>query len=165
WWGVGGGLCGAAGGGGGRGDIMDLARHFLVQLDPEEHGLEIDETVREYLLLRDYPGNVRDLRRIVASLHLRHAGGGPITIGDVPEEERPATDMPGASWRDGALETAIGHALEVGASLKEISHAASELAIKHALEREQGNLRRAATRLGVTDRALQLRRANRQPTD
>ena len=55
---------------------------------------------------------------------------GPITIGDVPEEERPATDMPGASWRDGALETAIGHALEVGASLKEISHAASEAAIK-----------------------------------
>ena len=59
----------------------------------------------------------------------------------------------------------LGHALEVGASLKEISHAASEMAIKLALEREQGNLRRAATRLGVTDRALQLRRANRQPTD
>jgi transcriptional regulator with GAF, ATPase, and Fis domain len=146
-------------------DIIDLARHFLTQLGPKDEGLEIDETVREYLLLRDYPGNVRDLRRIVASLHLRHAGSGPLTIGDVPEEERPATDMPGASWRDGALETAIGHALEVGASLKEISHAASETAIKLALEREQGNLRRAATRLGVTDRALQLRRANRQPTD
>ena len=87
------------------------------------------------------------------------------TIGDVPEEERPATDMPNASWRDGALEIAIGHSLDVGASLKEISHAASETAIKLALEREQGNLRRAATRLGVTDRALQLRRANRQPTD
>jgi transcriptional regulator with GAF, ATPase, and Fis domain len=146
-------------------DIIDLARHFLTQLDPEEEALEIDETVREYLLLREYPGNVRDLRRIVASLRLRHAGSGPITIGDVPEEERPATDMPSASWRDGAFETAIGHALEVGASLKEISHAASEMAIKLALEREQGNLRRAATRLGVTDRALQLRRANRQPTD
>ena len=144
-------------------DIIDLARHFLTQLGPKD--LEIDETVREYLLLRDYPGNVRDLRRIVASLHLRHAGSGPITIGDVPEEERPATDMPNASWRDGALEAAIGHALELGASLKEISHAASEMAIKLALEREQGNLRRAATRLGVTDRALQLRRANRQPTD
>jgi DNA-binding NtrC family response regulator len=141
-------------------DIIDLARHFLTQLSPKEL-LEIDETVREYLLLREYPGNVRDLRRIVASLHLRHAGNGPITIGDVPEEERPATDESTTSWRDGAFETAIGHAIEVGASLKEISHAASEMAIKLALEREQGNLRRAASRLGVTDRALQLRRANR----
>jgi transcriptional regulator with GAF, ATPase, and Fis domain len=146
-------------------DIIDLARHFLTQFDPKDQVLEIDETVREYLLLRDYPGNVRDLRRIVASLHLRHAGRGPITIGDVPEEERPVTDEPVISWRDGAFETAIGHALEVGASLKEISHAASEMAIKLALEREQGNLRRAASRLGVTDRALQLRRANRPAND
>ncbi len=146
-------------------DIIELARHFLTQLDPKDQVLEIDETVREYLLLRDYPGNVRDLRRIVASLHLRHAGRGPITIGDVPEEERPITDEPVTSWRDGVFETAIGHALEVGASLKEISHAASEMAIKLALEREQGNLRRAASRLGVTDRALQLRRANRPAND
>jgi hypothetical protein len=33
-----------------------------------------------------------------------------------------------------------------------------------ALEREHGNLHRAASRLGVTDRALQLRRANRSLT-
>ena len=146
-------------------DIIDLVHHFLARLDPEERSIEIDETVREYLLRRDYPGNVRDLRRIVASLHLRHAGNGPITIGDVPDEERPAPDAVTADWRDGALEIAIGQAIEVGANLKEISHAASEMAIKLALEREQGNLRRAATRLGVTDRALQLRRANRSPTD
>jgi transcriptional regulator with GAF, ATPase, and Fis domain len=146
-------------------DIIDLARHFLTKFDAGERPIEIDETVREYLLLRDYPGNVRDLRRIVTSLHLRHAGSGPITIGDVPEEERPAADTPNADWRDGALEVAIGQAIERGANLKEISHAASEMAIKLALEREQGNLRRAASRLGVTDRALQLRRANRSSAD
>ena len=139
-------------------DILHLARHFLGQLDAKP-GLDLDEPVREYLLLRDYPGNVRDLRRVVASLHLRHAGPGPITIGDVPEEERPAAETADDDWRSAGFEGAIGHAIELGIGLKEIGHAASEMAIKLALEREQGNLHRAASRLGVTDRALQLRRA------
>ena len=76
--------------------------------------------MREYLLLRDYPGNVRDLRRVVASLHLRHAGPGPITIGDVPEEERPPREAADDDWRDGGFEGAIGHAIELGIGLKEI---------------------------------------------
>jgi transcriptional regulator with GAF, ATPase, and Fis domain len=140
-------------------DILHLARHFLAQLDAAKPALDLDEPVREYLLLRDYPGNVRDLRRVVASLHLRHAGPGPITIGDIPEEERPATEAADDDWRNGDFEGAIGHAIELGLGLKEIGHAASEMAIKLALERERGNLHRAASRLGVTDRALQLRRA------
>jgi transcriptional regulator with GAF, ATPase, and Fis domain len=139
-------------------DILHLARHFLGQLDAKP-SLDLDEPVREYLLLRDYPGNVRDLRRVVASLHLRHAGAGPITIGDVPEEERPAAEAADDDWRNAGFEGAISHAIELGIGLKEIGHAASEMAIKLALEREQGNLHRAASRLGVTDRALQLRRA------
>ncbi len=140
-------------------DILHLARHFLAQLDEDGPALDLDEPVREYLMLRDYPGNVRDLRRVVASLHLRHAGPGPITIGDVPEEERPPTDAPDIDWRHGGFAGAISQAIELGIGLKEIGNAASEMAIKLALEREQGNLHRAASRLGVTDRALQLRRA------
>jgi transcriptional regulator with GAF, ATPase, and Fis domain len=142
-------------------DILQLARHFLAQFDSTEAAIELDEPVREYLLARDYPGNVRDLRRIVASLHRRHSGPGPITIGDVPEEERPAVAATSECWRDGGFEGAIGHAIELGIGLREIGHAASETAIKLALAREHGNLHRAASRLGVTDRALQLRRANR----
>ena len=140
-------------------DILHLASHFLAQLDGAKPALDLDEPVREYLLLRDYPGNVRDLRRVVASLHLRHAGPGPITIGDVPEEERPGTETADVDWRQGGFEGAIGQAIELGIGLKEIGNAASEMAIKLALEREHGNLHRAASRLGVTDRALQLRRA------
>lgn len=140
-------------------DIIDLARHFLAQLDEAGPALDLDEPVREYLMLRDYPGNVRDLRRVVASLHLRHAGPGPITIGDVPEEERPSTDASDADWRQGGFAGAISQAIELGIGLKEIGNAASEMAIKLALDREHGNLHRAASRLGVTDRALQLRRA------
>jgi len=63
-------------------------------------------------------------------------------------------------WLDG-FESAIGQALELSVGLKDIGRAASETAIKLALEREHGNLHRAANRLGVTDRALQMRRASR----
>ena len=142
-------------------DIIDLARHFLGQLHAAKPALDLDDPVCEYLLLRDYPGNVRDLRRVVASLHLRHAGPGPITIGDVPEEERPAGVAADDNWLDGRFEGAIGRAIELGIGLKEIGNAASDMAIKLALQREQGNLHRAASRLGVSDRALQLRRAKR----
>jgi len=47
----------------------------------------------------------------------------------------------------------------MGVSLKEISQAAAEAAVRFATEDENGNLRRAAQRLGITDRALQMRRA------
>jgi len=142
-------------------DILQLVQHFLAQFDSAELALELDEPVREYLLKRDYPGNVRDLRRVVASLHHRHAGPGPITVGDLPDEERPAAEAASEGWLDDGFEQAIGHAIELGVGLREIGQAASETAIRLALEREHGNLHRAASCLGVTDRALQLRRANR----
>jgi hypothetical protein len=47
----------------------------------------------------------------------------------------------------------------MGAGLKEIGRAAEECAIRCATAVEEGSLKRAALRLGVTDRTLQLRRA------
>ena len=49
-----------------------------------------------------------------------------------------------------------------GMGLKEIGNVATDAAVRVALEEEDGNLRRAAERLGVTDRALQMRRAARR---
>jgi transcriptional regulator with PAS, ATPase and Fis domain len=46
--------------------------------------------------------------------------------------------------------------------LKEISQATTETAIRIAVQSEKGNLQRAARRLGVTDRALQMRRASKK---
>jgi hypothetical protein len=46
--------------------------------------------------------------------------------------------------------------------MKDIGQRATELAVEMALECEGGNLQRAAARLGVTDRALQIRRASRR---
>lgn len=143
-----------------REDILPLASHFLTEAAPSQPPAEFDEAVREYLLTRDYPGNVRDLRRVVARLQHRHVGPGPITVGDVPEEERPQMDVSAHSWLDSGFEGAIRQAVSLGIGLKEIRDAAVAVAIRLAIEQADGNLHRAAGRLGVTDRALQYRRAN-----
>lgn len=142
-----------------RQDILPLARHFMQQLRPDGQARDFDPAVRHYLMQREYPGNVRELRQVVARMMDRHVGGGPITVGDIPEGDRPRTDQSN-DWRDEAFERVIHHALLRGAKLKEIGRNAEETAVRLALSDEQGNLQRAATRLGVSDRALQMRRAN-----
>jgi transcriptional regulator with GAF, ATPase, and Fis domain len=142
-----------------RQDILPLARHFMQQLRPDGEARDLDPSVRQYLVQREYPGNVRELRQVVARMMDRHVGCGPITVGDIPEDDRPRTDQSN-DWRDEAFERVIHHALLRGAKLKEIGRNAEEAAVRIALSDEQGNLQRAATRLGVSDRALQMRRAN-----
>jgi len=146
-------------------DIVPLTEHFLCQAHPNGDSPRYDDAVRNYLLHREYPGNVRDLRQVVSRLLYRYAGDGTITIGNVPPEERPAAEPENKVWLDLYFERVIQRAVLFGVGLKEIGKAAEDIAIRIATEEEQGNLQRAARRLGVTDRALQLRRANRRQTD
>jgi transcriptional regulator with GAF, ATPase, and Fis domain len=141
-----------------REDIVPLVRHFLAQLAPPGAPVELDPAVRDYFLARDYPGNVRELRQAVTRVWHRHAGPGPITIGAVPPDERPEAAALPASWPGPSFEIAIGHAIEHGIPLARISQMAGDLAIQLVLEQEHDNNQRAAARLGVTDRALQIRR-------
>ncbi|HZC00419.1 MAG TPA: sigma 54-interacting transcriptional regulator, partial [Gammaproteobacteria bacterium] len=143
-------------------DILPLAQHFLTELRPDKKPPELDEPVRDYLVRQDFPGNVRDLKQLVSRISYRHVGEGPITVGDIPEDERPAEEFAQRDWRDGFFEQAIRRALTMGGRLKEISQAASDTAIRITVSDEEGNLQRAARRLGVTDRALQMRRANQR---
>jgi transcriptional regulator with GAF, ATPase, and Fis domain len=148
-----------------RVDIPALARHFVSSewsdRERKEPAPDFDDSVREYLLARDYPGNVRDLRRVVTRLLHRHTGPGPITAGNVPEDERPSASVVTSNWPDMTFNSAIRHAVQLGIGLKEIGQAATDTAVDAAIDLEQQNLHRAACRLGVTDRALQMRRANR----
>jgi transcriptional regulator with GAF, ATPase, and Fis domain len=145
-------------------DILVLARHFMESLRPGEPAPGFDDEVREHLLQRAYPGNVRDLQQLVTRILLRHVGVGPITVGDMPDEEWRAKD--GCDdWREGILEQAVRRAITLGAGLKDIGRTAEEIAVRVAVLEEEGNLQRAASRLGVTDRALQLRRAARRQLD
>jgi transcriptional regulator with GAF, ATPase, and Fis domain len=139
-------------------DILLLARHFMETLRPGQEPPSIDEHVRAFLRTRSYAGNVRDLRQVVTRMFHRHVGPGPISVGDLPDEERPRS-CPTVDWREGPFEQAVRRAIGRGAGLKDIGRAAEDIAVRAVVEDEEGNLQRAASRLGVTDRALQLRRA------
>jgi transcriptional regulator with GAF, ATPase, and Fis domain len=142
-------------------DIPVLTEHLLRALSPDGRVQSVDATVLSWLLQRDYPSNVRELRLVLARLLHRHAGSGPITAGDVPPDERPAAAGRPGDWRTGPLVAAITQALAAGAGLKEIGRAAEDIAEQIAIE-QMGSVAAAAARLGVTDRALQLRRALRR---
>jgi transcriptional regulator with GAF, ATPase, and Fis domain len=137
-------------------DVLPLARHFLAEILPDT--TDIDEPVRDFLRGREYPGNVRELRHLVLRMALRHVGDGPLTIGDVPEDERPTVASPPDA--DDALAAAVRLRLDGGATLREISPAAADAAVAVALADAGGSVPGAARRLGVTPRALQLRRAH-----
>jgi transcriptional regulator with GAF, ATPase, and Fis domain len=140
-------------------DVLPLATSFIGQMQPGSRVPTLDPMVRDYLIRRKYPGNVRELKQVVGRLMNRYAGGSVISIGYVPLEERPASpDIP-TVWFDAGFESIIQRAVIMGAGLKEIGRAAEDCAIRCATAAENGSLKRAALRLGVTDRALQLRRA------
>jgi transcriptional regulator with GAF, ATPase, and Fis domain len=148
-------------------DILALFAHFLRQLRDGERPLDLDPVVREVLWRRPYPGNVRDLRQLALRIGNRHVGPGPITPGDLPERERPVAGDPATAWSEAELERPVRRALALGVGLKELREATADVAVQVAVEEAGGSLRQAASRLRVTDRALQLRRANRQqgPSD
>jgi transcriptional regulator with GAF, ATPase, and Fis domain len=138
-------------------DTLPLFEHFLAELALDGRAPALDAVVREVLLRRDYPGNVRDLRQLAGRVSNRHVGPGPVTAGDLPEEEwlhRGEAAGVAPDWK-GVARLALAR----GSSLRELREAAADAAVRVAIEEAGGNLRQAAARLGVTDRALQLRRA------
>jgi transcriptional regulator with GAF, ATPase, and Fis domain len=145
-------------------DILPLARSFLQQQLGSEDPPPFDECVVELLLTRDYPGNVRDLKQLVARIAHRYAGDGGVTPGDIPEGDRPA---PGTAtdWRAGPLEEALRRAVAHGVGLKDIADTAADTAIRLAIQQEGGDLAAAAERLHVTRRALELRRQKKRQAD
>jgi len=147
-----------------REDVLPLVRHFLAAAQGGEPPL-LDPELAEYLLTREYPGNVRDLRQLAARLAYRHVSPGPLTVGALAPEDRPKGRELERDWRQGPLESAVRAALMQGAALKDIGRVAQELAVQLAVQQENGNLKLAALRLGVTDRALQLRRASLRGSD
>ncbi|PLS80271.1 MAG: sigma-54-dependent Fis family transcriptional regulator [Chloroflexi bacterium] len=144
-----------------RADIIPLVQHFMRILRSDQEVPELDDAVCSYLLARDYPGNIRDLRQLVLRIMCRHIGCGPITIGDIPEDERPDSSV-SEDWWDSRVEDMLRRALALGFGLKEIRNVVDEAVVQMVIRDEQGNLQRAARKLGVTDRALQLRRASRK---
>jgi DNA-binding NtrC family response regulator len=141
-------------------DIVPLARHFIHLLRPEDTP-ELDEAVQAWLLTREYHGNVRELKQLTTRMLLSHVSPGPITVGDIPEDERPLADEESPHWCDRKFEHTMRRAIHLGLGLKEIRKTVVETLIRIAVSEEEGNIQRAARKLGVTPRALQIRRAGR----
>jgi transcriptional regulator with GAF, ATPase, and Fis domain len=164
-----------------REDIPALVRHFL--REQLASSPDLDDAVLQYLVRRDYRGNIRELRQICARIAHRHVGPGPITVGDLGGDlvhaagtgtAEPGVAETGAAevgraeagaaeagaWCDPSFHRSIGRAVAMGVGLKEIGRLAEDVAVQLAIRRENGSLQHAARRLRVTDRALQLRRAS-----
>jgi hypothetical protein len=95
----------------------------------------------------------------------RHPGAGRISLGDIPPEDRPSAEELSVDWKGEPFRRSVQRAVSLGFGLKEIGRSAEEVAEEFVVEQESGNLQRAARRLGITDRALQLRRAARRNTE
>ncbi len=146
------------------GDLIPLFRSFLSEAQGDAEPAEVTPEVEVALQRRNYPGNLRDLRQLAHRVASRHVGPGPVTPGDLPPNDRPLP--PDGTTEDWAptLMDAIRHQLRQGRTLKEMRDLVGDLAVTAAVEDSGGSIRAAAQRLGVTDRALQLRRAKGRTT-
>jgi len=138
------------------GDVPLLAGHFLKQALHTAAAPPFDEHLLTYLRTRPYPGNVRELQQLVARIAYRHIGRGPVTVGDLPERDRPDAVRLQNPWSISEFETVLRIAISNGIGLKEIKRCVSNKAMELAILEAEGNLQDAAYRLQVSDRTIQL---------
>ena len=136
-------------------DIPDLVQHFARKILKCQHPPRLGPYLRQYLMTRDYPGNVRELRQLVHRLMLKYPGEGPLTIGNLPETEMASTGWVQNIWQEPAFNRIITQALAQGIGLKDIKRHTGDVALKLAIEAADHHLPTAADRLGVSERLVQ----------
>ena len=141
-----------------RSDIPILARHFAGDR------ATLSAALSEYLQTRSYPGNVRELHQLIQACLRRYSGAGPLCLGSLPDDEirrwnlgHTQTSTTAASDQD-HLDEFVRHALQANVGLKELGRLVEATAVRIALA-ESRSITAAAQWLGVTPRALHLRRA------
>jgi DNA-binding NtrC family response regulator len=143
-------------------DIPALADYFVKQFAAQGTPPPLAPEVAEFLAAHPFPGNVRQLRNVIQRMMLRYPGTGPISLGLIsPEDRPPATADDDVHWL-GELEAAAERAAARGVQLKDFGRQAEDCIVRFGIRNEAGNLHRAALRLGISDRALQLRIASKR---
>lgn len=140
-------------------DIEPLAIYFLKQACQEmsiDEIFEFNPEVINYIINKDYRGNIRELRQLIRRIAMKHDGSHYITLGSIPVQDRPHNSQTENLLRIiDNWEESIKKAIISGESLMEIKNIAAYLAIKIAIEMEKGDKQKAAERLNVTLRAVQ----------
>jgi DNA-binding NtrC family response regulator len=142
-------------------DILPLVDFFLHQHFPDDTVPPRTEELDEYLLHREYPGNIRQLKALVARMVLQYPGAGPLTLGMIPTAERKITHHhpTPSKLADPQSASPIESMISKGLSIKEIGRWAEDSAIQHAMELDDFNLPKVSRRLQCSVRALQLKLA------
>lgn len=143
-------------------DIPDLAGYFLKQILNLKKTPDFSPHVLNFLMTRQYPGNIRELRQLMSRIAFKHVGNGLITLGDIPLSDRGELTISENSWQENGLSDIIRNALANQVGLKEIKRIAANLAMDIAIEQANGNLQEAAKKLDVSDRTLQSYQATKR---
>ena len=133
-----------------RREDLPLLVDRLMDVISEEYGLERPAVGREsmdVLLRHDYPGNVRELKNVLARAMVMSSGGG-IGMADLPPELGRA---------ESGSEADQGLDLSTGTSLPDRLAALERSLITQALEAEDGVKTRSAALLGISERHLRYR--------
>ncbi|MBC7888373.1 MAG: sigma-54-dependent Fis family transcriptional regulator [Ferruginibacter sp.] len=139
-----------------REDIPLLANYFFKQFSKEKNTVEFDQQVMDFLKQREYPGNIRELRQLVQRIALRHVRHKKITIGELPPEERTLTGYTRKPVESGELGSVVKQMLVNGENYNTIKDKAGLAAFEAAIEMSGGNKQKAAERLGIDVRTIQL---------
>ncbi|HWO58720.1 MAG TPA: sigma 54-interacting transcriptional regulator [Umezawaea sp.] len=146
-------------------DVVPLFTAFVAEAQGRADPVRLTPWVERVVRNREYPGNLRDLRQLAQRVAARHVGPGPVTPGDLPHADRPDRSRPvlepDGEARDlgELLDRVVRVHLAAGTNLRDLRERVAEVAVDAALSESGGNVRAAAVRLGVTDRALHHRLA------
>ena len=139
-----------------REDIPLLANFFLNQSRKENDIIEFDDNVMDFIKHREYQGNIRELRQFIQRIALRHVRHKKITIGELPIEERAQALYSRMPYNYDSLGSIIKQMILNGENYNTIKDKAGLAAFEASVEISGGNKQKAAERLGIDVRTVQM---------
>lgn len=138
-------------------DIPLIADYYLKQFSKGNDAVEFDNSVMDFLKQRMYPGNVRELRQLIQRITLKHVRHKKITIGELPEEERNYMSAHStANNNTDSLDAVVTQMIRNGDNYTIIKDKVGLAAFEAAIAISGGNKQKAAERLGIDVRTVQL---------
>ncbi|MCK6691715.1 MAG: sigma 54-interacting transcriptional regulator, partial [Thermoanaerobaculia bacterium] len=145
-----------------REDIPEMVGYFLKKALNTEHPPGVDHLLMNYLITRDYGGNIRELQQLVTRIAHRYVGNGILTVSNLPAADRPNRSQISDPLEASEFINYLRRAVSSGISFKDIISNVSDTVKDVAIACAQGDLQLAAQLLDVSDRTMQMHRAARK---